>query len=83
MAETKGAPRSKRGGANNGPSRQKYWANKTLEKHKVKNLMNATGMTRAEALVFWLAARGGRRMRSSIAKASFMELPGPRQRKGK
>jgi hypothetical protein len=29
--KTKGAPRSKRSGANNGPSRQRYWATHRLE----------------------------------------------------
>lgn len=62
-SRTKGAPRSKRGGANNGPSRQRYWATRRLEQHKVKALMAHSGMTRAQALVFWQDARGGRRMK--------------------
>ena len=56
----KGAPRSKRPGANNGPARQRYWANKVLEKHKIKNLMRCNGMTRAEAYLYWKDARRGR-----------------------
>lgn len=61
--KTKGAPRSKRNGANNGPSRQRYWASHRLEQRKVKALMKDTGMTRAEATVFWQNARAGRRMK--------------------
>jgi hypothetical protein len=59
----KGAPPSKRPGANNGPARQRYWASGTLRKNKVKNLMKYNGMTRAEAEVFWDNARQNRRTR--------------------
>jgi hypothetical protein len=56
-------------GRNNGPARQHYWASNKLEQHKVKALMRDTGMTRAEATVYWRAARGGRRMKSKGAPA--------------
>jgi hypothetical protein len=78
--KVKGAPRSKRQGANNSPARQRYWGGKVLEKHKVKALMQHNGMTRAEAYVFWVAARGGRRMRTSYVASEFIELPKPSKR---
>ncbi len=59
----KGAPRSKRPGANDCPARRRYWETHRLREHKVKALMRHNGMTRAEATTFWVAARGGRRMK--------------------
>lgn len=56
----KGAPRSKRPGANDSPARRKYWANGVLEKHKVSALMKHNGMTREEAIAHWRRARQGR-----------------------
>jgi hypothetical protein len=57
----KGAPRSKRPGANNGPARQRYWSNNKLEKNKVRNIMLDTGLSRAEAAQLWNRARQGRK----------------------
>lgn len=60
---TKGAPRSKRPGANNGPARQRYWASGRLKERKIKAIMKNDGITRAQATIQWLDARAGRRMR--------------------
>lgn len=49
----KGAPRSKRPGANNTPARQRYWASGRLAERKIKNLMRHNGLTRAEASLLW------------------------------
>jgi hypothetical protein len=57
----KGAPRSKRPGANNGPARQRYWSGNRLEKNKVRNIMKDTGLTYAEASQLWHRARQGRK----------------------
>lgn len=57
----KGAPWSKRPGANNGPARQRYWASGRLMKRKVKALMVHCGLTRAEAEAQWLATRTRRK----------------------
>jgi hypothetical protein len=35
------------------PARARYWARRTLEERKVKNLMRCCGMTRKEALKHW------------------------------
>jgi hypothetical protein len=59
----KGAPRSKRPGANNGPARQRYWAENRLRKHKVRNLMRYNGMTRSEAELLWDSSRVTRKKR--------------------
>lgn len=67
MAAKQKLSRHKFAGRNNGPSRQRYWAGKHLQENKVKNLMRQ-GMTRAEATAFWIEARGGRRMKSSLAR---------------
>jgi hypothetical protein len=58
---TKGAPRSKRPGANLGPARIRYWAENRLEKHKVAAIVRATGMTRVEAANYWHSVRQGRK----------------------
>lgn len=63
MANTGAAKKSSRhkfGGRNNGPSRQRYWAQSTLEKHKVKAIMDDTGLSRAEAYLLWQKSRQGR-----------------------
>lgn len=59
-SKIKGAPRSKRPGANNGPARQRYWTSGRLEERKVKALMVHCGYTRAEAVLRWLDTRKGR-----------------------
>lgn len=41
------------------PSRKKYWLRRTLEKHKVKQLMRF-GYTRKQALDYWHKVRLGR-----------------------
>lgn len=56
----KGAPRSKRPGANDTPARRKYWTSKVLETRKIKNLMKFCGLTRAEAYIRWHDTRKGR-----------------------
>ena len=56
----KGAPRSKRPGANNKPSRVKYWQSGRLEERKIKRLMKHQGLTRAEAFNLWRSTRKGR-----------------------
>lgn len=61
--KAKGAPRSKRTGANNGPARQRYWASGRLMARKVKALMQHCGLTRAEAEVLWLDTRQRRKGR--------------------
>lgn len=61
--KVKGAPRSKRVGANNGPARQRYWASNRLMKRKVKALMVHCGLTRAEAEARWLDTRTHRKGR--------------------
>jgi hypothetical protein len=52
--------RHKFGGRNNGPSRQRYWAQNTLEKHKVNAIIKDTGLSRAEATALWKKSRQGR-----------------------
>lgn len=64
MASKQKLSRHKFGGRNNGPSRQRYWATSRLMEHKVKHIMRATGLTRAEAYLLWTDARGGRRMKA-------------------
>lgn len=61
--KNKGAPRSKRTGANNGPARQRYWTSGRLREKKVKALMRHNGLTRAQAEVHWENARQGHRTR--------------------
>ena len=39
------------------PARNNYWARKTLQKHKVRNLIRHCGMTPEAALRYWLKAR--------------------------
>ena len=41
------------------PARARYWASRTLEERKVKNLMR-NGMTRATATTYWNNIRQGR-----------------------
>ena len=60
---SKGAPASKRPGANNSPSRQRYWASGKLRERKIKRLMKACHLTRAEATIQWEDQRQGRRMK--------------------
>jgi len=45
---------------NNSPSRARYWANRTLEKRKVRNLVKYNGMDPVKALSFWRKVRKGR-----------------------
>ena len=52
--------RKKKAGRNVGPARDRYWNENRLEKHKVRNLMRCSGMTRAEATKYWREARVGR-----------------------
>lgn len=47
-------------GKNNGPSRERYWRNGTLKKHKVRNLIAHNKMSHVEAVAFWNANREGR-----------------------
>lgn len=49
----KGAPPSKRPGANNGPARQRYWASGRLEERKIRRIMKNYRCTRAEAYIRW------------------------------
>lgn len=56
----KNQPRSKTGGANDTPSRRKYWASGILEKRKIKAIMKNFGLTRAEASLKWHSERKGR-----------------------
>lgn len=62
---TKGAPKSKRPGANNTPCRMRYWNSGKLIERKVQNLMRYNGLSRAEAEKLWWATRGasGNRMK--------------------
>lgn len=47
------------------PARDRYWKTKTLQKHKVRNIMrNDPSLSAREALDLWQAARGTRRMRT-------------------
>ncbi|KKM74975.1 hypothetical protein LCGC14_1394890 [marine sediment metagenome] len=39
------------------PARARYWSERHLEKHKVRNLIRCNGMTRTQALVFWREVR--------------------------
>lgn len=57
----KGAPRSKRPGANDSPSRRRYWAEGRLQKHKVKAIMDDTGLSKEKATALWLASRTTRK----------------------
>jgi hypothetical protein len=36
------------------PARQKYWMARSLERNKIRNLMKCCGMTRVEAIEFWI-----------------------------
>lgn len=56
----KGAPKSKRPGANNGAARQRYWAERRLEKRKIRNLVRHNGLTETQAYLHWHATRKGR-----------------------
>lgn len=42
------------------PARARYWANRTLQKRKVRNLVRHCRMNPADALEHWLRARQGR-----------------------
>lgn len=53
----KGAPRSKRPGANDSPARRRYWAEGRLQKHKVVAICRDTDMTREAATALWLSIR--------------------------
>ena len=57
----KGAPRSKRPGANNTPARQRYWQSRRLEERKIRHLMLHNGLSRAEAYNLWHTVRKGRK----------------------
>lgn len=57
---TKGAPRSKRPGANDSPSRRNYWASGRLAARKIRNLVRCNGLTEAQARLHWHASRKGR-----------------------
>jgi hypothetical protein len=59
----KGAPRSKRPGANNGEARQRYWSSGRLMERKIKNLMRFNHLTRAAATDLWMSTRGTTRNR--------------------
>lgn len=48
-------------GRNNGPARQRYWAEHRLEKHKVKAMMEHNGLSRAEATLLWNEVRTTRK----------------------
>lgn len=49
----KGAPRRKRSGGNDKPSRRNYWNSGKLRTRKIRNLMRCCGMTRAQAEARW------------------------------
>lgn len=38
-------------------SHARYWAERRLEKHKVRNLVRCNGMTEHEAYVYWISVR--------------------------
>jgi hypothetical protein len=54
---TKGAPKSKRQGANNTEARVRYWASGRLRARKIRNLMKHCKMTLAVATNLWLSTR--------------------------
>ena len=41
----------------NRPARSRYWARRSLERNKVRNLVKHNGMEPPEALAFWRRAR--------------------------
>ncbi len=51
---------------NTTPARGSYWTSGRLAAKKVRNLMKHNGLTRAQAMRYWLEVRGGRRMRGGI-----------------
>lgn len=57
---TKGAPKSKRQGANDSLSRRTYWSSGRLERRKIRNLVRYNGMTEHQAYLHWHAVRKGR-----------------------
>lgn len=54
----KGAPRSKRPGANNGAARVRYWAAARLRDRKIRALVRCSGLTVARATALWDGTRG-------------------------
>lgn len=57
MAKKKHLSRHKFSGRNNGPARQRYWADHRLQKHKVRNLMSYNGMSLVDATRLWISTR--------------------------
>lgn len=53
----KGAPRSKRQGANSRGSRTRYWQEGRLRTRKIRNLVRYSGMTLAKATALWDSTR--------------------------
>lgn len=41
----------------NRPARARYWSERHLEKHKVRNLVRCNGMTEDQARAFWREVR--------------------------
>lgn len=42
------------------PARARYWAKRTLEERKIRNLMRCCGMSRQSAYNYWHKTRKGR-----------------------
>lgn len=64
-SDTKWASRHKGKGRNDRESRKKYWYYEILKRHKVRNLVNHNGMTRADAIKYWDSVRT-RRIRTKF-----------------
>ena len=52
----------------NRPARKRYWAKRTLETHKVGNLMRCCGMSKQSAYNHWHRTRQGRVPNGYIVK---------------
>ena len=42
------------------PARARYWAEKHLQKNKIRHIMKNSNMTEAQAFNHWMSARKGR-----------------------
>jgi len=59
------AERARKGGRKNrkhgrqkrSPAQARYWAEKKLQKHKIRNLVRCNGMTEHGAYLFWTQIR--------------------------
>ena len=55
-----GKAKKKYAGRNVGPARNRYWGDRRLQRHKVRNLVRCCGMSEKDALNYWLEVRQGR-----------------------